>query len=202
MTSEPDPAVEACVAELCALGSRMQQNVIELSELQRQLCGRKISVFAEIGVAKGGMLYWARSFVLPGGSIIAIDDYKEAESPVERGRALRVMAALRTTHEVVFIEQSSHDAFAQVRAYLHGRTIDHLHIDGSHTYDDVRADFEAYSPLVTRPGGIIQLHDINPVGAGPGAGVPRYWTELKAQYQHREIIQRGSCACGIGIILL
>lgn len=204
MTDELDQTIETCVAELCALGSRMQQNVVELSELQRRLRGRTISVFAEIGVAKGGMLYWSRSFVYPGGLIIAIDDYKEAESVVEHGRALRVMDALRATHDVVFIEQPSQNAFAQVQTCLRGRTIDHLHIDGSHTYADVRADFELYSTLVTRPGGIIQLHDINPVGAGPGAGVPQYWLELKAHYPntHWEIIQPGSRACGIGVILL
>ena len=36
--------------------------------------------------------------------------------------------------------------------------IDFLHIDGDHTYEGVKLDWELYSPKV-RPGGYITVHD-------------------------------------------
>jgi len=42
---------------------------------------------------------------------------------------------------------------------LNGEPLDFLFIDGDHTYEGVKRDFEMYSPLV-RNGGIIAFHDI------------------------------------------
>ena len=66
----------------------------------------------------------------------------------------------------------------QIRA-LADTHIDFLFIDGDHTYEGVKSDFEMYSPLV-RSGGLIALHDIVPGPEGCVGGVPKYWSELKA----------------------
>lgn len=57
--------------------------------------------------------------------------------------------------------------------------IDFLFIDGDHTYEGVKRDFEMYSPLV-RAGGIIAFHDIldTPVHRAAGCDVARFWREL------------------------
>ena len=57
------------------------------------------------------------------------------------------------------IRDDSHDrrTFDQVKARLGGQMLDFVFIDGDHTYDGVRRDFELYEPLV-RPGGIIAFH--------------------------------------------
>lgn len=60
----------------------------------------------------------------------------------------------------------------KVKAWLAGRPINLLFIDGSHLYEDVRRDYEIYSPMVR---GIIAFHDI----AGE-LGVNRFWDELQA----------------------
>ena len=52
--------------------------------------------------------------------------------------------------------------------------IDILFIDGSHEYEDVKADFEAFFPLVKK-GGIVAFHDIK----GKWTGVIRYWDEVQ-----------------------
>lgn len=54
------------------------------------------------------------------------------------------------------------------------KPIDVLFIDGSHAYEDVKADFEAFYPFVKK-GGIIAFHDIK----GKWAGVIRYWKEIQ-----------------------
>jgi cephalosporin hydroxylase len=38
--------------------------------------------------------------------------------------------------------------------------VDFLWIDGDHTYEGCKADYENYSPLVV-PGGLIGIHDYN-----------------------------------------
>lgn len=53
------------------------------------------------------------------------------------------------------------------------KPIDILFIDGSHEYEDVKADFEAFYPFV-KEGGIIALHDIK----GAFDGVIRFWGEV------------------------
>jgi len=60
--------------------------------------------------------------------------------------------------------------------------IDFLFLDGDHTYDGVKKDFENYSHFV-RKGGLIGFHDIHDVG-----GVNKFWNELKSkQYKTEEI---------------
>lgn len=54
------------------------------------------------------------------------------------------------------------------------KPIDILFIDGSHEYEDVKADFYGFYPHVKK-GGIIAIHDIK----GKWEGVIRFWDELK-----------------------
>jgi len=63
---------------------------------------------------------------------------------------------------------------------LAGRQIDLLFIDGWHTYEAVRADYEIYSPLVKH---LTVIHDIftvpiPKVDVGQQIGVSRFWNEL------------------------
>ena len=87
-------------------------------------------------------------------------------------------------------------------AYFRGEKLDFLFIDGDHSYDGVKADFEMYAPMV-RPGGLIAFHDINPdhrslrgdrydhleeTGGVPkvegaiSGDVPRFWSDVKGRY--------------------
>ena len=54
--------------------------------------------------------------------------------------------------------------------------IDILFIDGSHEYEDVKADFYSFYPFVKK-GGWIALHDIK----GMWPGVTRFWKEIQMQ---------------------
>ena len=58
-------------------------------------------------------------------------------------------------------------------------SIDLLHIDGLHTYEAVRHDFNSWLPKV-KPGGIVLLHDISP--KHQDFGVWRFWDEIKAEF--------------------
>jgi predicted O-methyltransferase YrrM len=93
---------------------------------------------------------------------------------------------------------------------LDGNPLDVLFIDGDHSYEGVRADFEQYAPLV-RPGGIVALHDINPdfstrsdlATPSISGDVPRYWSELKKEHRTEELIANpDQDGFGIGIVFV
>jgi hypothetical protein len=71
---------------------------------------------------------------------------------------------LQGTHQTIRIQRSETGGGWGCRS---------LFIDGDHTYEGVRRDFEMYSPLV-RKGGIIAFHDIYPGPEESVGGVPKF----------------------------
>lgn len=61
--------------------------------------------------------------------------------------------------DVIFREQTSEE-FYQDMAMSLGRTIDFLHIDGSHDERDVQLDCKLWLPLL-KSGGLVAFHDYN-----------------------------------------
>jgi hypothetical protein len=85
--------------------------------------------------------------------------------------------------------------FDRAAALFPDATIDLLHIDGLHTYEAVRHDFEIWAPKV-RTGGIILLHDTQ-IRQG-GFGVWKLWDELQKRYRTFEF----SASSGLGVVLV
>ena len=68
---------------------------------------------------------------------------------------------------------------------------DFVFIDGDHTYEGVKADWENYGPM----GKCVGFHDI----ANLLLGVPALWAEIKKTYRTDEI-SAPTCDMGIGIV--
>jgi predicted O-methyltransferase YrrM len=77
------------------------------------------------------------------------------------------------------------------------RPIDLLFIDGDHTFDGVKRDWEMYSPLV-RSGGMIVFHDI--AGNYEDTQVKKLWDSVKSDFKYHEYAFDQNGYYGIGIL--
>jgi cephalosporin hydroxylase len=178
------------------------QKLRELAPLIALLKRRSPSVIVEIGTARGGTFYaWCR-VAGPDATIVSID---LSGGPFGGDRAPTDSSALRRygqpRQQLHFIRDDSHDmkTRARLEEVLGGREIDFLMIDGDHTYEGVRRDFELYAPLVG-PGGPIAFHDIVPHPEDSACEVDRFWNEIRSGYRHIELIDGGAQYGGIGVL--
>jgi predicted O-methyltransferase YrrM len=126
-----------------------------------------------------------------------------------RQAALNAFAA--AGQRLVSLTRDSHrpQTACEVADCLEGRGLDVLYLDGDHSYDGIKSDFELYSPLV-KSGGIIVFHDIVPdfktrYGIETSSyvgGVPQFWQEIKSSYADVEEIVEDYEQDGFGIGIL
>ncbi|MEM1858754.1 MAG: class I SAM-dependent methyltransferase, partial [Desulfurococcaceae archaeon] len=157
----------------------------------------------EIGTANGGTLFLFCQIAELDATIISIDlpggpfggGYPEWRVPLYKSFA-------KERQRVHLIRADSHDpkTLGIVKRILGDRKLDFLFIDGDHTYEGVKRDFEMYSPLV-RKGGIIAFHDIVPGPSENVGGVPMFWSEIKRSFTYNEIVKDWrQGGYGIGVI--
>ena len=86
-------------------------------------------------------------------------------------------------------------SFEDARAEFANSSIDLLHIDGYHSYESVKSDFESWLPKM-RKDGVVLLHDIHV--RRNTFGVYKFWAEIKSKYETIEFV--GSH--GLGVVFL
>ena len=105
----------------------------------------------------------------------------------------------RDNQDLQLMRANSHEAATldEVKKRFDGAPVDMLFIDGDHTYEGVKQDWEMYSSLV-RPGGIIVFHDV--AGNYEDTQVKRLWDAIKGDHAYREYMVHPRGHYGIGVI--
>lgn len=174
----------------------------EITLLLEELRTRRVSRAVEIGTARGGTLFLLTQALASSAKLVSVDlhfgpfggGYPHWKIPLFHALAFGgpKLTLLRGSSQTPEMRD-------RVRSTLGGQA-DFILIDGDHSYDGAKRDFELYRELVA-PGGIIAFHDIVPGSAERVGGVPRLWQELKAQFPHRELVRDWNQG-GFGIGLL
>ena len=165
----------------------MIQDPKEITAFVDFLKPRALRNVMEIGSESGGTFYLWCQLAKLGGLKISLDKpdgtsgswlYKEPDALAKR-TALFHSFAPRV--KVVTGDSHSPEIKSIVMDILGEEKLDLLFIDGDHSYEGVKADWEMYREFV-RPGGIVAFHDIN---QGEwmnirGCQVGRLWAELMA----------------------
>ncbi len=160
----------------------------------------------EIGTAYGGTLFCFCKLAKGDAIIISMDlpegsygtgypGYPEWKVPIYQ-------AFTKQNQKLFLLRKDSHqqESLEEVKKLLNGNQLDFLFIDGDHSYEGVKKDFEMYSPLVRR-GGVIAFHDIVRHIDYLEVEVWRFWQEIKDNYPYKEFIKnRKQGWAGIGVL--
>lgn len=183
----------------------MAQVRSEAVALGRMLKAHAPARSLEIGTNYGGTLLLLCNVSAPGAKIISVDlpsgrfggGYPRRKIPLFR----KFPKAGQQLH---LIRADSHleETREQVLRILDGELLDYLFLDGDHTYEGVRRDFDMYAPLV-RSGGLIALHDISEHKTDTDCQVDKFWSEVRNHYSHQEIVENPKQGwAGLGVLFV
>jgi cephalosporin hydroxylase len=178
---------------------QVKSEFIELLKIYKELDPK---VVMEIGTARGGTLFCFIKLASSDTIFISIDlPFFGIKRYIYKGESyLNSLFNLfvKENQKLYLIRSSSLDknTINKVKEILGNKAIDFLFIDGDHSYEAVKSDFENYSKFV-RKGGIVAFHDII-----YSEGVNRIWNEIKSKGTfYRELI-KDSNSLGIGVLYL
>lgn len=144
-------------------GLGIQQCVEEVKQLKDFIGYRKFNNMVEIGVDYAGSM-WLYSNLFCADRFTGID---LKIRPIAKDIALQLHA--RNCTDTILIEAPSNKVIVN--------NIDFLHIDGEHSYESIKEDFEIHFPNVI-DGGIVVLHDTL-----LWEGAIKFREELEKQYK-------------------
>lgn len=162
------------------------QKEVELARFLAVAMDLEPQVTVEVGSFAGGTL-WAWMQFCP--RVIGLDMPPKGFTTGRQLNELGCEVLLGDSHDPAMV--------AELEDMLAGEPVDLLFIDGDHTFEGVKADYEMYSPLV-RPGGLIAFHDVCGHPTMPFIEVDRFWATLPGDKE--EFIAGPELWGGIGVL--
>lgn len=158
-------------------GPETQTTIAERDCLCRHAAGCRRVV--EIGVWHGVTTCRLRGHMAADGILYAVDPYPVGRLGVSLHRYIAHSEVRRVRNgKVRWVRTTGADAARWLGPELAG-SVDFVFIDGDHSYDGLRADWEGWSGLIA-PGGSIALHDSrsSPARSIDDAGSVRFTSEV------------------------
>lgn len=203
---------------------RALQHRAELSAVLAYLDDRQPETVLELGTFLGGTLYvWARALESVE-QVVTVDKPVWTDLVHEGRRELFPTFAADVRIDLVYGDSHDDRTVEAVADRLRGE-VDLLFVDGDHTYEGVREDFETYRELLGGDG-VVAFHDVRRHAADdderrqrlaavedltadlvavgrPEWGVSEFWTEVREEYESREFLAHpDQLGKGIGVLEL
>lgn len=184
-------------------GRRASQDEGELTAFCDYLRAAGVRKYCELGSREGDTFFHVLSALGSLSSGVAVDLpgglWGKSTTGGQLSTAIDALNARGHSARMILGDTRSEGTQRMVRSY---GPYDAILIDGDHTYEGVKADWEAYRDLAP----VIAFHDI--VGEGQfekvtrrGVEVPKLWAEIKASGANVvEFVSPGS-AMGIGVVI-
>ena len=128
--------------------------------LARRAAGRRR--VAEVGVWHAGTTCVLRAAMAADGTIFAIDPYERGRLGFSIPRLVGRRELGRVRNGRVVWVRATGSAAARSAAFRDGPRFDFVFIDAAQTYEALREEWEAWSPLI-QINGVIALHDSRPM---------------------------------------
>ncbi len=165
-------------------------------DLVRNLRPRRL---VELGVCLGTSFFAFCQAVKDGGlstELVAVDTWEGDEHTGRYGPGYleQFNRVWRSRFPDLAVRQIQRP-FDQARAEVEDASVDVLHLDGCHTYEAARHDYETWVATV-RERSVILFHDVAVRDEGRGMGVYRLWEELKARFPTVEFAH----SFGLGVL--
>lgn len=207
---EPVDCAAAFLAATMVVG--ILQNGDELIPALGHAAALEPKAVLEIGTAWGGTLYTWAQMADPNALLISVD-IGPAGGGYPKAYVPRLRQFCGPTQRLHCVEGDSTTSAVreEVEQVLAGRSVDLLFIDGDHSYEGAKSDFDTFSKFV-RPGGMVVFHDIrlsdiaadrpevrDTWGTSVAEDAPMIdalWEEIKHDFRHEEYVVES----GVGVL--
>lgn len=185
------------------------QKIKELSALVQFIQGRPTpKKILEIGTDRGGTFWLWCQLATNDATIVSIDKPDGQFGNPHKPDSMYLKGYKKADQNLHFIKRDSHSKKTEdiLTKKLNGGQLDILFIDGDHTYEGVKDDYQRYQKYLSA-NGLIVFHDIIHHNQVPSCQVELLWEELKQKHSYLEFIDEetddrgwGSWG-GIGVVL-